>query len=66
MTDAPMSRADRRRARRIRRFDNPWLNPKLFWGVGLLLGIIVLGILGRVFWDPERMISPLSLFLRSA
>ncbi len=53
MTDAPMTRADRRRARRIRRFDNPWLNPKLFWGVGLLLGIVVLGILGRVFWDPE-------------
>ncbi len=53
MTDAPMTRADRRRARRIRRFDNPWLNPKLFWGVGLLLGIVILGILGRVFWDPE-------------
>lgn len=53
MTDAPMTRADRRRARRIRRFDNPWLNPKLFWGVSLLLGIVILGILGRVFWDPE-------------
>ncbi len=53
MTDAPMSRADRRRARRIRRFDNPWLNPKLFWGVGLLLGIVIIGILGRIFWDPE-------------
>ncbi|MDJ0639754.1 MAG: ABC transporter permease [Paracoccaceae bacterium] len=53
MTDASMTRAERRRARRIRRFDNPWLNPKLFWGIGLLLGIVVLGILGRVFWDPE-------------
>lgn len=53
MTDAPMTRAERRRARRIRRFDNPWLNPKLFWGVGLLLGIVILGILGRIFWDPD-------------
>ncbi len=55
MTDAPMTRADRRRARRIRRFENPWLNPKLFWGVGLLLGILVLGLLGRLFWDPDMV-----------
>ncbi len=55
MTDVPLTRAERRAQRRIRRFDNPWLNPKLFWGVGLLLGIIVLGILGRVFWDPEMV-----------
>ncbi len=54
MTDAPLTKAeDRRRARRIRRFDNPWLNPKLFWGAGLLLGIVILGLLGRVFWDPD-------------
>ncbi len=55
MADVPLTRAERRAQRRIRRFDNPWLNPKLFWGAGLLLGIIVLGILGRVFWDPEMV-----------
>ncbi|MEM6384706.1 MAG: ABC transporter permease [Pseudomonadota bacterium] len=55
MTDALLTRADRRRARRIRRFENPWLNPKLFWGVGLLLAIIFLGLLGRLFWDPEMV-----------
>ena len=55
MADVPLTRAERRAKRRIQRFDNPWLNPKLFWGVGLLLGIVVLGILGRLFWDPEMV-----------
>ncbi|MEM7024904.1 MAG: ABC transporter permease [Pseudomonadota bacterium] len=53
MSDIAMTRAERRRQRRIRRFDNPWLNPKLFWGAGLLLAIIVIGLLGRVLWDPD-------------
>lgn len=55
MTDQaePLTRAERRQARRMKRFDNPWLNPKLIWGVGILLGIVALGILGRIFWDPE-------------
>ncbi|MCY4334907.1 MAG: ABC transporter permease [Litoreibacter sp.] len=53
MSDMPLTRAERKRQRRIRRFDNPWLNPKLFWGAGLLLAIIAVGILGRLFWDPE-------------
>jgi len=55
MTDVPMTRAERRRQRRIRRFDNPWLNPKLFWGAGLLLAIVAVGILGRMFWDPDMV-----------
>ncbi|MEO1550237.1 MAG: ABC transporter permease [Pseudomonadota bacterium] len=56
MTDVPQStRADRARARRIRRFENPWLNPKLFWGAGLLIGILILGLLGRILWDPEMV-----------
>ncbi|MEM9349910.1 MAG: ABC transporter permease [Pseudomonadota bacterium] len=55
MTDQaePLTRAERRQAKRLKRFDNPWLNPKLLWGVGILLGIVALGLLGRVFWDPE-------------
>ncbi|WP_255449561.1 ABC transporter permease [Shimia ponticola] len=52
-----MTRAERRQARRMRRFDNPWNNPKLFWGAGLLLGIIALGILGRLFWDLELVFT---------
>ncbi|GAB5446304.1 ABC transporter permease [Gymnodinialimonas sp.] len=47
----------RRQKRRMRRFDNPWLNPKLIWGAGLLLGIIALGILGRFFWDTDLVFT---------
>ncbi|MEM9440873.1 MAG: ABC transporter permease, partial [Pseudomonadota bacterium] len=46
-------REAKRRARRMRRFDNPWLAPKLLWGVGILLGIIVLGLIGQIIWNPE-------------
>ncbi|MEO0484332.1 MAG: ABC transporter permease [Pseudomonadota bacterium] len=49
----PMTRAERRQAKRMKRFDNPWMNPKLLWGAGILIGIVVLGLLGRVLWDPE-------------
>ncbi|MEM1301169.1 MAG: ABC transporter permease [Pseudomonadota bacterium] len=52
-----MTRAEKRQARRMRRFDNPWNSPKLFWGAGLLLGIIALGILGRLFWDLEMVFT---------
>ncbi|MCC1491447.1 ABC transporter permease [Cognatishimia sp. F0-27] len=64
MSGAHMTRAERRQARRIRRFDNPWLNPKLIWGAGLLLSIIFIGIVGRVLWDLELVFtgsSPLKL-----
>lgn len=51
------TRAARAQARRIRRFDNPWLNPNLMWGLGLLLAIIALGLIGRVFWDPTLVFT---------
>ncbi len=43
--------------RRMKRFDNPWRNPKLVWGAGLLLSIILLGLLGRMFWDAELVFT---------
>jgi len=43
--------------KRMKRFDNPWMNPKLIWGVSLLLGIILLGILGRIFWDTDLVFT---------
>ncbi|MCH2077255.1 MAG: ABC transporter permease [Rhodobacteraceae bacterium] len=52
-----MTRAERKQARRLRRFDNPWLNPKLLWGAGLLLSIVFLGIVGRLLWDPELVFT---------
>ena len=53
----PMTRAERRQARRIRRFDNPWLNPKLIWGAGLLLAIIAVGIIGRFVWNLDLVFT---------
>lgn len=64
MSDRSMSRAERRQARRFRRFDNPWLNPKLIWGAALLLSIVFLGIVGRFVWDLDLVFtgsSPLKL-----
>lgn len=59
-----MTRAERRQARRIRRFDNPWINPKLLWGVGLLIAIIAIGVIGRLIWNLDLVFtgsSPLKL-----
>lgn len=42
---------------RFNRFDNPWLNPKLLWGIGILLGIILLGIVGRLIWNTELVFT---------
>lgn len=53
----PMTRAEKRQARRIRRFDNPWMNPKLLWGAGLLLSIIALGIIGRFAWNLDLVFT---------
>jgi len=54
---ATEDRESRRRARRMRRFDNPWLAPKLLIGTGIIVAIVVLGLLGRVFWDPELVFT---------
>ncbi|MCY3995026.1 MAG: ABC transporter permease [Rhodobacter sp.] len=43
--------------RRMRRFDNPWTNPKLFCGAGLLLAIVALGLLGRLLWDLDLVFT---------
>lgn len=64
MATENLTRAEVRQAKRIKRFDNPWMNPKLIWGAGLLLGIIVLGIVGRLIWDLDLVFtgsSPLKL-----
>ncbi|MCW1949989.1 MAG: ABC transporter permease [Octadecabacter sp.] len=64
MSTADMTRAEKRQARRIKRFDNPWMNPKLIWGAGLLLAIIAMGIIGRFVWDLDMVFtgsSPLKL-----
>lgn len=42
---------------RFNRFDNPWLNPKLLWGIGILLGIVLLGVIGRLVWNTELVFT---------
>ncbi|MEJ6395404.1 ABC transporter permease [Gymnodinialimonas sp. 2305UL16-5] len=57
-TAAPdMGGLTKRQIKRMKRFDNPWNNPKLIWGALLLLGIVALGILGRMFWDTELVFT---------
>lgn len=58
MTEAPPSSKEaRRRARRMKRFDNPWMDPKLIWGAGILLAVILLGLIGRLVWDTELVFT---------
>ena len=53
----PMTRAEKKQAKRIRRFDNPWMNPKLIWGAALLLSIVAMGVVGRFVWDPDLVFT---------
>ena len=57
----PMTRAEKRQLKRMKRFDNPWMNPKLIWGAGLLLGIVALGLIGRLLWDPDLVFTGSSM-----
>jgi peptide/nickel transport system permease protein len=40
-----------RRARRFNRWDSPWLNSKLIIGSAMILFVILLGLVGPLFWD---------------
>lgn len=54
---ADTSQLTRAQIRRMKRFDNPWRNPKLTWGACLLLGIVAIGILGRLFWNMDLVFT---------
>ena len=54
----------RRRAKRLKRFDSPWMNPKLLTGAGIIIGILLFGLIGRFLWDPDLVFigsAPLNL-----
>jgi peptide/nickel transport system permease protein len=36
---------------RFNRWDSPWLNPKLITGVILVMFVVLLGVVGPLFWD---------------
>lgn len=49
---------------RFNRWDTPWLNTKLIFGVGIIAAILLSGLLGRLFWNTELAYtasSPLNL-----
>jgi peptide/nickel transport system permease protein len=49
---------------RFNRWDTPWFNPKLLSGLALIAAILLLGILGRLFWNTDLAYtgsSPLNL-----
>ncbi len=48
-----------RRTSRFNRWDSPWLNPKFLIGLAMVLFIMLLGPIGRIFWD-ETLSYPAS------
>ena len=54
----------RRRAKRLKRFDSPWMNPKLLTGAGIIIGILLFGLIGRLLWNSDLVFigsAPLNL-----
>lgn len=53
-----------KRMGRFNRWDTPWLNKKLLTGAAIVGAILLIGILGRLFWDTDLAFtasSPLNL-----
>ena len=53
-----------KRMGRFNRWDTPWFNPKLISGLALIMAILLLGVLGRIFWNTDLAYtgsSPLNL-----
>lgn len=61
---APLQRPVTKSMGRFNRWDTPWLNTKLIVGVSIIAAILLLGIIGRLFWDTNLAFtasSPLNL-----
>jgi peptide/nickel transport system permease protein len=43
-----------KKAARFNRWDSPWLNPKLLVGAGMVLAMVLLGLIGPLFYDTTR------------
>ncbi|MEN0001904.1 MAG: ABC transporter permease [Pseudomonadota bacterium] len=56
-TNAQNADANIKAAGRFNRFDNPWLNPKLLWGAGILLAIIFVGFIGQLTWNTDLVFT---------
>src|SRR5260221_8943699 len=49
----PKRRPTAKRMGRFNRWDTPWLNSRLIAGLIIIGLILLLGVLGRLFWDPK-------------
>ncbi len=52
------------KAKRINRFDSPWLNAKFIAGTIMVVSIVLMGLVGQLFWRVELSYpasSPLNL-----
>ena len=45
------------KARRLKRFDNPLMNPKLLSGALIILIIVLAGLVGQFLWDTELVFT---------
>src|SRR5687767_13267516 len=36
---------------RFNRWDSPWFNPKLLTGAAMVMSVVLLGVIGPLFWD---------------
>lgn len=64
MATATAEQTVARKAPRINLWDYPWLNPKLLMGGTLVILILVMGLIGPLFWDVTQArvaTSPLNL-----
>lgn len=48
-----------RKKTKLNRWDSPWLNSKFLTGLGMVLFVMLLGPIGRIFWD-ETLSYPAS------
>ena len=48
-----------RKKSRINRWDSPWLNPKFLIGLGMVVGVMLMGPIGRIVWQ-EKLSYPAS------
>jgi peptide/nickel transport system permease protein len=63
-TPSTTAQPAQRRMGRFNRWDTPWLNGKLLIGAGIIATILLVGLLGRFFWDVNLAFtasSPLNL-----
>jgi peptide/nickel transport system permease protein len=55
---------DKPRRRLINTFDSPWFNPRFLLGSAMVLSVVLMGLLGPLFWDTRMALvasAPLNL-----